>query len=294
MTIADRLHDLLARRIVVLDGAIGTMWPDVRDKDALVLTDPERVSLVHEAYLEAGADIIKTNTFRSTSSAQAPHGLDRRVYDLNVAGATLARAAADRWSRRTADRPRFVAGVIGPVGHRTFDAMRREYRDAAAGLLDGGADMLLVETIVDAMSATAAIAAIRGEPLGERVPLMLSATVNRDGRLLSGDALDALVGVAADAQAFSVGLNCGHGAREMRPHLIALARLAKRPVSCHPNAGLPDPSGSYAQHPQDSAAVLRAYAAEGLVNIVGGCCGTTPAHTRAIVPSVADVTPRLW
>ena len=152
--------------------------------------------------------------------------------------------------------------------------------------------MLLIETIVDTMSATAAIAALRGEPLGERVPLMLSATVNRDGQLLSGETLDALVGAATDAHAFSVGLNCAHGAREMRPHLVALARLACGPVSCHPNAGLPDASGSYAEGPQDSAAVLRAYADEGLVNIVGGCCGTTPAHTRALAEAVADVTPR--
>jgi 5-methyltetrahydrofolate--homocysteine methyltransferase len=294
MTLIDRLRELLAHRIVLLDGGIGTMFPDEFDKDALVLTDPDRVSHVHEAYLDAGADIIRTNTFRSTASAQAPHGLAGRIYDLNVAGARLARAAADGWSRRTPDRRRFVAGVIGPVRHATFGATRGEYRDAARGLLDGRVDLLLIETIVDTMSARAAIAAIRGEPSGEHIPLLLSATVDRSGRLLSGETLDAFVGTATGAGAFSVGLNCAHGAREIRPHLAALAGLARGAVSCHPNAGLPDALGRYAEDPHDSAATLRVYAEQGLVNIVGGCCGTTPAHTRALAAAVADVTPRRW
>ena len=275
MNALEPLRDLLATRIFVLDGAIGTMLPYVIDKDALVLADPERVRRVHDAYLDAGADIIKTNTFRAVD------------YETNVAGARLARAAADDWSRRTPDRPRFVAGVLGPM-RAAPDQMREAYEAQVRGLMAGGVDLLLIETIVDTRAALAAAAAAAGHA----IPLMFSATVDRAGRLPAGETLEAFVAAIDGARPFSVGLNCAHGARDIEQPLTELARLSNAYISCHPSAGLPDLSGAYGEGPDETAAILGGLAQRGLVNIVGGCCGTTPDHIRALAEAVAGLAPR--
>ena len=327
---ADLLRDLLAQRILILDGAMGTMVqrhkldefgfrgerfrshprPLKNDIDLLVLTRPEIISAIHEAYLEAGADIIETNTFASTSIAQADYGLESAAYELNVAGARLARAAADEWSRRTPGRPRFVAGAIGPTNRTlsispdvgnpafrasTFAAVRTAYREQVRGLIDGGADLLLLETIFDTLNAKAAIAAMLDEfeARGRELPIMISATItDRSGRTLSGQTLDAFYVSIRHARPFSVGLNCSFGARELRPSVAELARASDEYITCHPNAGLPNAFGEYDERPAQTAALLRDFADAGLLNIVGGCCGTTPEHIRALADAVADVRPR--
>jgi 5-methyltetrahydrofolate--homocysteine methyltransferase len=330
MTVRHRLEQLLARRVLVLDGAMGTMVqrhglgePDFRGErfaghrrdlkgnaDVLSLTRPDVVAAIHEAYLEAGADLVETNTFTATAIAQADYGLEAAVYDMNVAAARLARAAADAWSSRTPDRPRFVAGSLGPTNRTlsispdvdnpayravTFDEMRDAYAEQVRGLLDGGVDLLLVETIFDTLNAKAALVAI-AELLaarGQDVPLILSATVtDRSGRTLSGQTIDAFWTSVAHARPLGVGLNCALGAREMRPYLAELARLATCFTSCYPNAGLPNAFGQYDEAPRDTAATLAEFAREGLVNLVGGCCGTTPDHVRAIAAAVREVPPR--
>src|SRR5215510_8777207 len=278
--------------------------------DLLVLTRPDIISDIHHAYLDAGADIIETNTFASTSIAQADYGLESAAYELNVAGATLAREAADAWSERTPGRPRFVAGAIGPTNRTlsispdvsnpafrasTFEHVRRAYREQVRGLIDGGVDLLLLETIFDTLNAKAAIAAILDEfeARGRELPIMISATItDRSGRTLSGQTLDAFYVSVRHARPFSVGLNCSFGARELRPSVAELARVAGEYITCHPNAGLPNAFGGYDEHPAQTAALLRDFADAGLLNIVGGCCGTTPEHIRAIADAVADVRPR--
>jgi len=275
------LDDLLTRRILVLDGAMGTMVQryalseadfrgerfrshrkDLRgDNDVLVLTRPEIVSEIHQHYLAAGADIIETNTFNSTAVSQADYGLESLAYELNVAGATLARAAADDWTARTPEKPRFVAGSIGPMNRTlsispdvnnpayrsaTFDEVRSAFKDQVRGLVDGGVDLLLVETIFDTLNAKAALVAI-DELRAERgvvPPLMLSVTVtDKSGRTLSGQTIDAFWTTIAHAKPFSVGINCALGARDMRPYLAELARVASCHVTCYPNAGLPNAFG---------------------------------------------------
>ena len=290
MSDSDHLKDLLASRIVVLDGAIGTLLPDVVNRDGLVLSDPGRVARIHEDYLEAGADIIKTNSFRATSIAQAAHGLGARAYELNVTAARLARNAADEWSRRTPERRRFVAGVVGPAGAAPGGA-RQAYAEQMRGLIDGGVDLLLVETIVDTRAASAALAASAAEfaRRGASRPVMLSATIDRSGRLPSGETLEAFVAAVLNARPFSVGLNCAHGARGISAHVAELARHWDGWISCHPSAGLPGASGEYGEYPEELASVLRKLAEAGLVNIVGGCCGTSPAYTRTIAAAVEDV-----
>src|SRR5262245_17648223 len=308
----------------MLDGAMGTMvqrhrldeegfrgerfrshpQPLKNDIDLLVLTRPEIISGIHQAYLEAGADIIETNTFASTSIAQADYGLASSAYELNVAGARLARAAADEWSERTPDRPRFVAGAIGPtnrtlsispdVGNPAFRAstfadVRSAYREQVRGLIDGGADLLLLETIFDTLNAKAAIAGMLDEfdARGVELPVMVSATItDLSGRTLSGQTLDAFYVSIAHARPFSVGINCAFGASQMRPYVAELARTAGEYISCHPNAGLPNAFGEYDEAPPETARLLREFAEAGVLNIVGGCCGTTPAHIRAIREAV--------
>ncbi|MBM3820131.1 MAG: methionine synthase, partial [Acidimicrobiia bacterium] len=330
MTTADRLHALLASRILLLDGAMGTMIQrhalseaDFRgdrfrghardlkgNNDLLVLTRPDIVTAIHREYLEAGADLIETNTFSSTAIAQADYGLQAVAYELNLEAARLAKAAADEWSRRTPDRPRFVAGAIGPTNRTlsispdvnnpalrtvTFDQVRDAYREQARGLLDGGADVLLVETIFDTLNAKAAIAAILEtfEERGTEVPLMISVTVtDRSGRTLSGQTLDAFYVSIRHARPFSVGLNCALGAAEMRPFLAELARVAECYVTCYPNAGLPNAFGQYDELPQDTSRLLKDFAASGFVDILGGCCGTTPDHIRAIGAAINGLSPR--
>jgi 5-methyltetrahydrofolate--homocysteine methyltransferase len=324
------LDRALAGRILLLDGAMGTMVQQhkldeaavrgarFRDHahlvknniDLLALTRPELISSIHYAYLEAGADIIETNTFGATAIAQSDFGLEAVVYELNVEAARIARAAADSWTSRTPERPRYVAGAIGPTNRTlsispdvnnpafratTFAAVRAAYREQVRGLLDGGVDLLLLETVFDTLNAKAAIAGIHDEfeARGVDIPLMISATIaDRSGRTLSGQMLDAFYVSIQHAQPFSVGLNCAFGARQMRPYMAELARLAGEYVSCHPNAGLPNAFGEYDEAPQETAALLRDFADSGFANIIGGCCGTTPAHIRALREAIEGVAPR--
>jgi 5-methyltetrahydrofolate--homocysteine methyltransferase len=321
---------LLERRILLLDGAMGTMIQrykltdaDFRgerfkdhpkdlkgNSDILVLTRPDVIGAIHREYLEAGADIIETNTFTSTAIAQADYGLESLAYELNVAGARLAREAADEWTARTPDRRRFVAGSMGPMNRTlsispdvnnpafrgmTFDQARAAYEDQVRGLIDGGADLLLLETIFDTLNAKAGIVAIERvfEAKGVRLPVMISVTVtDRSGRTLSGQTLDAFYVSIRHARPLAVGINCALGAREMRPHLEELARLAESYVLCYPNAGLPNAFGEYEQLPAETGELLRDFAASGLVNILGGCCGTTPDHIRAVGAAIEGVPVR--
>jgi 5-methyltetrahydrofolate--homocysteine methyltransferase len=279
--------------------------------DLLVLTRPDLISSIHHAYLEAGADIIETNTFGSTAIAQADFGLEALVYEMNVEAARLAREAADAWISKSPDRPRFVAGAIGPTNRTlsispdvnnpayratTFARVRNAYREQARGLIDGGVDCLLLETVFDTLNAKAAIAGIHDEfeARGIELPLMISATIaDRSGRTLSGQTLDAFYVSIQHARPFSVGLNCAFGARQMRPHMAELSRLVDEYVSCHPNAGLPNPFGEYDEAPAETAALLRDFAVSGYADIIGGCCGTTPEHIRAIREALDGLTPRL-
>jgi len=325
-----RLESLLAERILVLDGAMGTMIQrhglaegdyrgerfarhshDLRgDNDVLVLTRPDVVAGIHDAYLAAGADLIETNTFNATAIAQADYGLGPLVREINVAAARLARAAADAWTGRTPERPRFVAGAIGPTNKTlsispdvndptfrsvTFDAMRDAYAEQVRGLVEGGCDLLLIETIFDTLNAKAALVAIEDVFAEARVrlPLMISVTItDRSGRTLSGQTIDAFYTAIAHAAPLCAGINCALGAREMRPYLEDLAATARCFVSCYPNAGLPNAFGGYDEAPAVTAALLREFATAGLVNVVGGCCGTTPEHVAAIAEAVAGVAPR--
>ncbi len=278
--------------------------------DLLVLTRPDLISSIHHAYLEAGADVVETNTFGSTAIAQGDFGLEAIVYEMNVEAARLAREAAETWTRKTPAHPRFVAGAIGPTNRTlsispdvnnpayratTFARVRQAYREQARGLIDGGVDLLLLETVFDTLNAKAAIAGIHDEfdARGIELPLMISATIaDRSGRTLSGQTLDAFYVSIQHARPFSVGLNCAFGARQMRPHLAELSRLVDQYVSCHPNAGLPNAFGEYDEAPTETAALLRDFAVSGFADIIGGCCGTTPDHIRAIRDAVEDVPPR--
>ncbi len=326
----DRLQSLLARRVLVLDGAMGTMIQrhgltesDFRgarlaahprelkgDSDVLVLTRPDVIGGIHHEYLSAGADIIETDTFNANAISQADYGLEPLVYEMNVEASRLARTAADEWTRRTPECPRFVAGSIGPTNKTlsispdvnnpayraaTFDQVRESYEEQVRGLIDGGCDLLLLETIFDTLNAKAAIVAIENvfEEKGVRLPLMISATItDRSGRTLSGQTIDAFYVSIRHARPFSVGVNCALGARDMRPYLAELARVAECYVTSYPNAGLPNAFGQYDEAPADTAAQLRDFAASGFVNIVGGCCGTTPEHIKALALTVAGVAPR--
>jgi 5-methyltetrahydrofolate--homocysteine methyltransferase len=313
----DRLPGLLERRILVLDGAMGTMiqeqhlseaaWRgerfrdhprDVRgNSDLLCLTQPEVVSTIHAAYLAAGADIITTNSFTATTIAQADYGLDlETVADLNRAAAHLARAAADVAEQGEPGRPRYVAGALGPTNRTasispdvsdpaarnvTFEELAAAYRDSARALVEGGADLLLIETIFDTLNAKAAIFGVEAlfEELGFRLPLIISGTiVDASGRTLSGHTVEAFWHSVRHAQPLIVGLNCALGPRQLREHLDVLSRVADRPVSAYPNAGLPNELGGYDETPEAMAAALHDWAVDGLLNVAGGCCGTTPRH----------------
>ncbi|MBI3450493.1 MAG: methionine synthase [Acidobacteria bacterium] len=328
--VRSRLAPLLARRILVLDGAMGTMIQgfglteaDFRgerfaastldlkgDNETLNVTRPDVIEAIHDRFLEAGADIIETNTFGATAVAQADYGLQAHVLEFNIAAARIARKAADRFSEKTPDRPRFVAGSMGPTpktltvgpdvndpGFRniTFAALKDAYAEQARGLIEGGVDLLLVETIFDTLNAKAALVGIDEafEKRKERVPIMISVTItDKSGRTLSGQTVDAFWHSIAHARPFSVGVNCSLGAREMRPYVAELSRLAPIYVTSHPNAGLPNAFGGYDEQPETTSALLGEFAGSGLVNIVGGCCGTTPAHIRAIAAAVEGLRPR--
>ena len=324
------LEPLLTRRILLLDGAMGTMiqayhlgeadWRGERftdwtgelkgNSDLLSLTRPEIIRAIHAAYLDAGADIIETNTFTSNAPAQADYGLAHLVYELSHTGAALARSVADEYEARDPEAPRYVAGVLGPSnrtaslspdvndpGFRNigFDELAATYADNVRGLLDGGADLLLIETIFDTLNAKAAIFAVESvfQSLGFRVPVMISGTItDASGRTLSGQTTEAFWNSVAHARPLSIGLNCALGPAALRPYVQELARIAPVLVSTHPNAGLPNEFGQYDETPEKMAAVLREFAEHGLVNLVGGCCGTTPDHIRAFADAVRDLEPR--
>ena len=324
------IRRLAAERILLLDGAMGTMIQqegleeaDFRgemfrdhpfalkgDSDLLCLTRPDVIARIHRAYLDAGADIIETNTFNANAFSQADYGLSDAAYDINLAGARLARAVADEYTAKTPHKPRYVAGAMGPTNrsaslspdvndpgarNAAFDELKEAYAEQARGLLDGGVDLLLVETIFDTLNAKAALFAVDEllEQRGESVPVMISGTItDASGRTLSGQTTEAFWNSVMHARPFSIGLNCALGAKEMRPYLETLSAIADTPVSCHPNAGLPNEFGEYDQSPQEIAAYLGEFAQSGFVNIVGGCCGTTPEHIRAIAQAVEHLQPR--
>ncbi|HEX6322989.1 MAG TPA: methionine synthase [Vicinamibacterales bacterium] len=324
------LDNLLSSRILVLDGAMGTMIQRYRleeadyrgqrfvdhshelkgNADVLVLTRPDAIEAIHREYLEAGADIIETNTFNAQAVSQADYALQPFVHEMNVEAARIARRAADDFTRRDPSRPRFVAGSIGPANRTlsispdvnnpsfrgiTFDAMRDAYAEQVRGLVDGGVDLLLLETIFDTLNAKAAIVAIREvqRERGVDIPLMISVTItDRSGRTLSGQTLDAFYISMEHARPFSIGINCALGATEMRPYLAELSRMAECWVTAYPNAGLPNAFGQYDEQPDQTGTLLRDFASSGFVNIVGGCCGTTPEHISAIRAAVEGVAPR--
>ncbi|HTH24535.1 MAG TPA: methionine synthase, partial [Vicinamibacterales bacterium] len=330
MSTVDTLKKLLAERILVLDGAMGTMVQrhklseaDFRgerfknhkkdlkgNNDVLVLTRPDVIAGIHAEYLAAGADIIETNTFSGTSVSQADYGLEALAYEINFEATKLAKIVAEEWTAKTPGKPRFVAGSLGPTTKTlsispdvnnpafraiTFDEMREAFKDQARGLVDGGSDLLLVETQIDTLNAKAALVAIAEvfEEKGVRLPVMVSATLtDRSGRTLSGQTLDAFYLSIEHVKPFSVGLNCALGAKEMRPYLAELSRAVEGYVSCYPNAGLPNAFGQYDEQPAETAGLIKEFAESGFVNIIGGCCGTTPDHIREIAKAVEGLRPR--
>ncbi len=327
----EQLTQLLRARILILDGAMGTMIQQCRlterdfrgpfhdhshdlagDNDILSLTRPETVLSIHDAYFEAGADIIETNTFSATRIAQADYRMQDQARAINTAAATIARESADRWTARTPDRPRFVAGALGPTNRTAsispdvndpgarnvaYDELVAAYSDAADGLIDGGADLLLVETVFDTLNAKAALFAIEDafDRRGARLPIIVSGTItDASGRTLSGQTPEAFWNSVRHVRPLAVGLNCALGAALMRPYIEELSRVADVFVSCYPNAGLPNPmsDSGYDETPAETSRMIADFARSGFVNIVGGCCGTTPAHIRAIADAVKDIRPR--
>ncbi|HEX9653475.1 MAG TPA: homocysteine S-methyltransferase family protein, partial [bacterium] len=325
------LTRLLRQRILVIDGAMGTMIQryklseeDFRgapfkdhphtlkgDNDLLSLTQPEIIKDIHREYLKAGADIIETNTFNCTSISQADYHLEHKIYDMNFAAAKIAKEAAGEFTAKNPDRPRFVAGALGPTnkmlslspdvnnpGFRavTFDQMAAAYREEVRGLIDGGADILLVETIYDSLNAKAALFAIQQyfREIGRTLPVMISGTiVDASGRTLSGQTPEAFwVSVSHTKNLLSVGLNCALGSQMMRPYIEEISRVASCFTSLYPNAGLPNEFGGYDETPDFMAEQIADYARSGFVNLVGGCCGTTPDHIRAIAEAAAKFPPR--
>ncbi|HEY8965541.1 MAG TPA: methionine synthase, partial [Candidatus Methylacidiphilales bacterium] len=325
-----RLNELLSKRIAILDGGMGTMiqrlkleeadfrgerfkdWPsDLKgNNDLLVLTKPEAIEAIHFAYFEAGAHIVETNTFNSTTVSQADYGMESLARELNVAAARVARAAADRHRAKTPGKAAFVAGSIGPTsktasmspdvnnpGFRavTYGQLVEAYVEQVEGLIEGGCDLLLVETIFDTLNAKAALYAIEEvfDKLGRRLPVMISVTItDASGRTLSGQTTEAFWNSVAHARPFSVGINCALGAKDMRPYIAELSRIAPCFVSCHPNAGLPNAFGGYDETPEQMTEVISEFARSGFLNIVGGCCGTTPDHIAALDKALAALPPR--
>jgi 5-methyltetrahydrofolate--homocysteine methyltransferase len=340
------IESALASRILIIDGAMGTMiqrykleeadyrgerfkdWPsDVKgNNDLLSLTGPDIIRAIHREYLEAGADIIETNTFSSTSIAQADYNMQSLAYELNFVSARIARQAIEEFTANS-QRPtandnsvirhpssvinKYVAGAIGPMnktlslspdvnnpGFRSvsFDEVSDAYYEQVSGLVDGGVDLLLIETIFDTLNAKAAIFAIKKyfrDTKKRALPIMISGTItDASGRTLSGQTLEAFYTSVAHAKPLSVGLNCALGAAEMRPHIAELSKLATCYTSAYPNAGLPNSMGAYEEEPEETAHFLEEWAREGYVNIVGGCCGTTPEHIRHIAQRVRKIKPR--
>jgi 5-methyltetrahydrofolate--homocysteine methyltransferase len=326
-----QLPEILKQRIVVLDGAMGTLIQRYRlseadyrgarfadhpkdlkgNNDMLQLSKPKVISEIHAQYLAAGADIIETNTFGATAIAQDDYGMGAHAREMNVAGAKLARAACDRYA--SADKPRFVAGALGPTPKTasispdvndpaarnvSFDELKSAYLDQASGLLEGGCDLFLVETVFDTLNAKAAIFALEElmEQSGERLPVIVSGTVtDASGRILSGQTVSAFWHSVRHARPLAIGLNCALGATLMRPYIEELARVAGDTfVSCYPNAGLPNPMSEtgFDETPEITSSLLEEFAKSGFLNIAGGCCGTTPAHIEAIAQRVRRYRPR--
>ncbi|MGL6039016.1 homocysteine S-methyltransferase family protein [Soonwooa sp.] len=324
------LYKALSERILVLDGAMGTMlqrygfqeedyrgdrfkdWkcPVKGNNDLLSLTQPQAIEEVHRQYLEAGADIIETNTFSGTTIAMADYHMEELVYELNYESAKIARKVCDKFTTQNPDKPRFVAGSIGPTnktaslspdvndpGFRaiTFDELRIAYKQQAEALLDGGSDILLVETIFDTLNAKAALFALDeiSEERNIRIPIMVSGTItDASGRTLSGQTAEAFLISVSHLDLLSVGFNCALGAKQLTPYLETISSNSEFFISAYPNAGLPNSFGQYDESPEQMASQIKEYVDKNLINIVGGCCGTTPAHIKAIADLVKDYKPR--
>lgn len=327
---SERLYKALSKRILVLDGAMGTMlqrygfeeedyrgerfkdWksPVKGNNDLLSLTQPKAIEEVHRKYLEAGADIIETNTFSGTTIAMADYHMEDLVYELNFESAKIARKVCDEFTALTPEKPRFVAGSIGPTnktaslspdvndpGFRaiTFDELRMAYKQQAEALLDGGSDILLVETIFDTLNAKAALFAIDEiqEERNIQIPIMVSGTItDASGRTLSGQTAEAFLISVSHLNLLSVGFNCALGAKQLTPYLETISANSEFHISAYPNAGLPNAFGQYDETPEHMASQIKEYADKGLINIIGGCCGTTPEHIKAIAELVKDYEPR--
>src|SRR6478736_2940870 len=326
-----KIEDILKERIMVLDGAMGTMiqrhkleekdfrndqlknhpHPLKGNNDLLSITRPDIIKEIHRQYFEAGADIVETNTFGSTTVAQADYHLEPLVYELNFQGAKIAKEVADEFTKKEPNKPRFVAGSMGPTtklasmspdvnnpGYRaiTFDQLVVAFKEQAKGLIDGGADLLLIETITDTLNAKAALFAAQDlfEETGRSVPVMVSGTItDASGRILSGQTTEAFLISVSHVPLLSIGLNCALGASALRPYLQVLNEKAPFYVSAYPNAGLPNEFGQYDQGPYEMASQVEEYLKEGLVNIVGGCCGSTPDHIRKIAAVAKKYKPRV-
>jgi 5-methyltetrahydrofolate--homocysteine methyltransferase len=331
MNTKQQLTDILNRRIAIIDGAMGTMiqryklqeedyrgerfkdWPsDLKgNNDLLSITQPDIIKAIHREYLDAGADIIETNTFSAQVISMADYDMQDISYEMNVASAMVAKQAiAEYMAEHPDSEPKFVAGAIGPMnktlslspdvnnpGFRavTFDEVSNAYYDQIKGLVEGGADILLVETIFDTLNAKAALFAIQRffDDHNTELPVMISGTItDASGRTLSGQTLEAFYISVSHANPISIGLNCALGGAQMRPHVEELSQIASCNVSCYPNAGLPNAMGEYDETPQDTAAIIEGFARNGWINIVGGCCGTTPDHIKAIADAVKSIAPR--
>ncbi len=325
------IREVLKQRILVLDGAMGTMLQDYKfteedfrserfkdyptslqgNNDLLSITQPEAIKTIHGKYFEAGADIIETNTFSGTTIAMADYQMEDLVYELNYQSAKIAKEVANAFTAKEPHKPRFVAGSIGPTnrtasmspdvndpGYRavTFDELRIAYKQQVEALMDGGADILLVETVFDTLNAKAALFAIE-EVKDERnldIPVMLSGTItDASGRTLSGQTAEAFLISVSHIPLLSVGFNCALGANLLQPHLEAIASKTSFAVSAHPNAGLPNAFGEYDESPEEMGAQIEAYLKKNLINIIGGCCGTSPAHIRVIANIAAKYKPRV-
>ncbi|OUS23615.1 methionine synthase [Gammaproteobacteria bacterium 45_16_T64] len=326
-----QLHESLNKRILILDGAMGTMIQGYKlqeqdyrgeqyrdhhkdltgNNDLLSITQPHIIREIHQAYLDAGADILETNTFNGTRVSQADYDLEDAAYEINKQGAEIARQVADEFNAKTPDKPRFVAGVIGPTSRTaslspsvenpalrniTFDDLVEDYTNSVKGLVDGGSDIILIETVFDTLNAKAAVFAVKRhfQQIGYELPVMISGTItDSSGRTLSGQTAEAFYNSLAHANPISIGLNCALGADQLRPYILDLATKSPCFVSAHPNAGLPNEFGEYDQDPEMMASIVGEFADSGLVNIIGGCCGTSPEHIKAIAERVANVSPRV-
>lgn len=330
MSLQPNIYEEIKKRILVLDGAMGTMlqryqfteedyrgdrfknWisPLKGNNDLLSITQPQAIEAVHRKYLEAGADIIETNTFSATTIAMADYHMEDLVYELNYESAKIARKVCDEFTAKNPDQPRFVAGSIGPTnktaslspdvndpGYRaiTFEELRIAYKQQAEALLDGGADILLVETIFDTLNAKAALFAIDEirEERNVEIPIMVSGTItDASGRTLSGQTAGAFLISVSHLNLLSVGFNCALGAKQLVPYLEEISEKSDFYISAYPNAGLPNAFGQYDESPEAMAAQIKEYAEKGLINIIGGCCGTTPDHIKAIAELVKNYEPR--